>query len=115
MLPAVSPIGEGKNHPPKHDRRNGHLAKTAISAEEAGRSGTPDMDDEGAWIPNGPDPQGRVGPGMPGPSSFTDRPQKGDSALISVGAGYSSDSTMQTATKAPRFKSEANMNKHRCV
>ena len=40
---------------------------------------------------------------------------KRDSALISVGAGYHSDSTMQTATKAPSLKSEANTNKLRCV
>ena len=32
-----------------------------------------------------------------------------------LATALSSDSTLQTATKAPRLKSEANMNKHRCV
>ena len=72
MLPAVSPIGEENNRPPKHDPWNGHFAKPTISAEEAARSGTPDMDsDEGAWISLGPDPHGKVDPGMPRPSPIT--------------------------------------------
>ena len=93
----------------------GYFAKPTISAEEAAGSGTPDMDDEGAWIPNGPDPHGNVDPGLPRPSSITYRPHKGDFALIREWAGTSSNSTLQTAAEAPRPKSEANMNTHSCV
>jgi hypothetical protein len=82
----------------------------------AARCGTPDMDsDEGAWISHGPDPQGNVGPSMPHRSPITYRPCKGDCPLIRVWAGTSSSSTLQTAAEALCHKSEANMNKHRCV
>ena len=90
----------------------------SISAEKRqAREPTPDLDDErstSTWW-NQYDPQTNTVPDSARDNTQTYRPQKGDPALISGGAGYSSDSTLQTATKAPRLKSEANMNKHRCV
>ena len=91
MLPAVSSFGEENNRPPEHDPWNGHFAKPTISAEEAARCGTPDMDsDEGAWISHGPDPQGNAGPGMPHRSPITYRPCKGGCPLIRVWPGITS-------------------------